>query len=95
MGQAINIFIVCFLPLFLLGIFVPYANDYFNQQNSSPDIDTFSSTLTNNGYLGVLVTITNILFWNFGLNAWINLLLLTPIRLIMAICLWYIIAPTK
>lgn len=77
--------------LFMLAIFIPYINSTFEQSSTEVDTDIFSG----NSYTSILLNIPTIMFWTFGLNKWINLIILLPMRIILGITLWFIISPAK
>lgn len=92
--HTLNIFIGTFLVLLLLGIFIPYINDALDTPDttSTSGITQLKSTVT---YQDILVNILVIPVWTFGLDTWINLILLLPIRVVMLFALYYLIFPTK
>ncbi len=74
-------FIVFFF--FILGLAIPYITLEFGGTVASFDVENVGEA----GILGVINAITSVLFWTFGVNVYINFLLLMPLRIIM----WYIL----
>lgn len=93
--SEIKIFITTLMILLLLAIFVPIFNMIFESETPSGEATALEETVSGSSYLTIMVNMLFIYFWTFGLNTWINLLILTPIRIVGLITAYYIIVPTK
>ena len=84
MGNTDAEYVFIFVLLFgLIGFIVPFLQLEFGGTVATFDVEGAGSA----GILGVLNAITSILFWTFGVSVWINLLILTPLRVMM----WFIL----
>jgi hypothetical protein len=90
-----QIFMTVLIVLLCLGIFIPYLRTSLDIGGSSPDVDGFQATIEGSSYTSIALNLVGIPFWTFGLNYWINLIILLPLRIIGGISLWYIISPAK
>ena len=92
--HTLNIFTSILIVLLLLGIFIPYINEALdtNSDVNTDGLDELDDTTTTSD---ILINILALPVWTFGLNSWINLIILLPLRIIGLIALYYIIFPTK
>ena len=95
MVHTLNVFSSILIVLLALGIFIPYFNTAVGASGSSPSVTAFDNTVAGSSYSSIALNIVALPLWTFGLNTWINLILLLPLRVLGLICLYYIIFPTK
>jgi len=80
----------------VLAVTTPIIKTAFDDSgtvsNSVSDLDTI---VKGSSYLSIWLNIAFVPFWTFGLNTWINLLLLLPIRVAMLAAFWFILSPAK
>jgi len=89
------VFVSVLIILLLLGVFVPYFNTALDQETSEGYGNELDRIVGGSSYLTIGLNLVSIPFWTFGLNAWINILILLPLRIVGLLSLWYIIFPTK
>lgn len=93
---GLNTFLVCFGVMLILGIFVPIINEALdNSSYTDVGAENLESTALSSTYSQIGINILSVMFWTFGLNNWINLLILLPVRILGLMSLWYIISPAK
>lgn len=61
----------------------------------SNDATGIEKTVLGSNYISIILNVVAVAFWTFGLNVWINLFILVPLRIIMLASAWYIISPAK
>jgi hypothetical protein len=90
-----EIFMSVLMVMLLLAVFVPIFQESLGTSIVSQDTTGFQATIESSTYLSIATNLVALPLWTFGLNSWINLLILLPLRVIGLISLWYIISPAK
>jgi len=95
MSHTINIFSGVMIIMLFLAIFIPIFNTAIGETQTTDYTTVFEQDVLSSTHLTIFLNIGTIAFWTFGLNSWINLLILLPLRVIGLISLWFIISPAK
>lgn len=95
MAHNIQIFVGVMVILLMLAVFIPFVKQAINESYNSQDVSLFERTILGESYLSIVANIIVIPFWTFGLNTWLNILVLLPLRVAGILSIWYSGIPTK
>lgn len=91
--RPLHLFITLIVVFGAINLFMPYVNNMLNADThfNNPGLD---SLLGDCSYLTIAFQLVTIPFWTFGLPAFLNIIII-PFRIIMLVCGYYVITPTK